>query len=267
MCEGQQLSNAGWFECSKIEIKGPLDGLGDEEHKRSWVSTVRPIQDLIVFLAIIFKNHGHGISGLHEKHVHHQPGGAAVTVKKRVNVNKPVMRSGGQFDLMEFSLICPDPSDQRLHLRRNLIGFRRGVFGTCDHHRTGAVFAGVFRFGLAHHQVVKLPDQNFRDGDSFTGNHFKQKIQSLPMIFCLQVIFEGLAFDGHPLLQDEKGFAQGETVALDGIGVEGHLDLKLFPQFFNLRGRERPQGIQARQLFVDPLPDSRVHGRHAAIMA
>ena len=64
-------------------------------------------------------------------------------------------------------------------------------------------------------------------------------IDGMAMPYRLKMFSKALSTDGDAILQNRLGFAHGERVPFDGIGVVGEADTHVFP---NLRDNIRRQG-------------------------
>jgi len=80
----------------------------------------------------------------------------------------------------------------------------------------------------------------------------KQQVERFRVVRRFEMLTQGLAAHGDPLLDHELGFAQGERIALDRIRVVGEQQAKLVTQVAHYCRIERAEPIEACLLLGNP---------------
>ena len=70
------------------------------------------------------------------------------------------------------------------------------------------------------------------------------------MPYRLQMLLEALSTDGDAILQNRLGFAHGERVPFDGIGVVGEADAHVVPYLGDHIRRQGAMSIKARLEYI-----------------
>ena len=92
---------------------------------------------------------------------------------------------------------------------------------------------------------MNLLQRPFSQGPVLLDERF-HVVDGVAMPYRLQVLLEALAAYGDAVLQHSLGFAHGERVSFDGIGVIGEAHAHVFPYLGDdIRG-QRAVGIEAR---------------------
>ena len=117
--------------------------------------------------------------------------------------------------------------------------------GTGDEHVHPAVGPGIGCVDVAQDEAVEFLQGAFGQGLVPVGERF-QVVYGVAMPYRLKVLLEALAAYGDAVLQHSLGFAHGERVSLNGIGVVGEADAHVLPDLGDdIRG-QRAVGIEAR---------------------
>lgn len=117
--------------------------------------------------------------------------------------------------------------------------------GTGDEYVGAPVSPSIGAINIAQDEVVNLLQRPFGQGLVPLDERF-HVVDGVAMPYRLKVLPEALAAYGDAVLQHRLGFAHGERVSLNGIGVVGEADAHVLPYLGNdIRG-QGATGIEAR---------------------
>src|SRR3989344_1737098 len=164
----------------------------------------------------------------HEDDVHREARRTSVPVEEWMNKDHHVMEPCCEFYRVHLFLILLEPSNKIIHLAGHIDGVGWRMISSSDDNGPIPVFPRPLLLGLPDNKLVQLPDEALGDGVLILRDKIIEKIESLLMILCFQVIPEWLSFNRHALLKHEVRLAQREAVAFDCVGIVGHFDFQLF---------------------------------------
>lgn len=203
------------------------------------------IQISVIVRARIHGDYHRGKAHPHELEIHDEPGRSAVPVLEEVDVHEIRMDAGREFHGMQRTPRRTVPPEKGFHLFGHALRRRRDVPCTGDKHIHPAVCPGIGTVDVAQDEVVNLLQRPFSQGLVLLDERF-HVVDGVAMPYRLQVLLEALAAYGDAVLQHSLGFAHGERVPFDGIGVVGEAHAHVLPDLGNdIRG-QRAVGIEAR---------------------